>query len=212
MSEGNEGQQDGEGSFDLREARWEPLYPSSDILAEMGRITIAAVRVDRQLALALLAVKHSTDFDALLKPNSSELFKVLKSRLAELFQGQLLEWANSNLEEVRKIVEVRHAVAHSIWTPGERDELLSVELLLGIRSQGEIDRLLLERGASAAWTTLHPKIGAPGLQTMDELQKARKDLEDAAHWLEALRFTLASALFAGKPEGARRVLNPKDFD
>lgn len=200
-----------ENSFDWRNVRWPPLYPSPDILAEMGRITIAAARVDRQLALVLLAVKYSKDFHALLKKNSSELLGALKTRLSELFEGSLFEPTATNLDEVQRIIEVRHAVAHSIWSPGQDNELLSVELILGIRSQEEVDRLLLERGSSAAWTTLHPKTGASGPQTLEQLQKARKNLEDAAEWLEGLRFTLASALFAGKPKGARRVLHPRDF-
>jgi hypothetical protein len=194
MSEGTEASSS-EGDFDWRRARWAALYPSPEVLAEMGRVTIAAARVDQKLALVLLAIKHSKDFEALLKENSGDLYKALKRRLGELFEGPLLEWAIKNLEEVRKRIEVRHAVSHSIWTPGDQSELLSVELLVGIRNQEEMDRLLLERGAAADWKALHPKANAPGPQTLNELKEARVDLEDAAEWLQSLRFTLASALF-----------------
>jgi len=47
----------GEG-FDLRQARLPDFYPADDVLAEMGRVAIAATRVDSQLALLLLAVKY----------------------------------------------------------------------------------------------------------------------------------------------------------
>ncbi|MEU0553809.1 hypothetical protein [Dactylosporangium sp. NPDC006015] len=203
--------QDGSG-FDWTQARWSPLYPPIEILAEMGRVAVAAARVDRQLALALLAIKHPDEFDELLKRNSSMLLKELRRRTEELFEGQLLSWALANINEVQKRIEARHAVAHSIWTPADRSEFVSVQLLAEIGGQDELDRLLAERGSMAEWKTHHPKANGPGLQSMHELEKARVDLEDAATWLEGLRFTLASALFAGKPPGARNVLDPDSFN
>jgi hypothetical protein len=194
--------------FDWQQAGWGPLYPPSEILAEVGRVTIAAARVDRQLALVLLAVKHSNEFEELLKMNSSNLCSALMDKLNVLFEGDLHSWARSNLTQVQKMIEARHSVAHSIWTPSQESELFSVQLLVGIESQQQIDELLLKRGASAVWTTLHPKKGGPGPQTLVELETVRANLEAAAEWLEQLRFTLASALFAGKPPGARRVLDP----
>jgi hypothetical protein len=44
--------------FDLRQASLPGFYPADDVLAEMGRVAIAATRVDSQLALLLLAVKY----------------------------------------------------------------------------------------------------------------------------------------------------------
>jgi len=211
MGKGSE-EPSSEDAFDWRNARWAPLYPASEILAEMGRVTIAAARVDRQLALVLLAIKYSKSFEELLKQNSNELYKTLKRRLVELFEGELLGRATTGLEEVRKRIEVRHQVSHSIWNPDDRSDRFSAELLARIRSQEELDRLLSERGTSAEWQTFHPKTGDPGPQTLSDLKKARADLEEAARWLERLRFTLASALFAGEPTGARQVLDPRSFD
>ena len=68
----------GEG-FDLRQARLPDFYPADDVLAEMGRVAIAATRVDSQLALLLLAVKYP-------EPENPESLDVLRtwptSRLA----------------------------------------------------------------------------------------------------------------------------------
>ena len=131
--------------FDWRNARWAPLYPPIEIVAEIGRITVAAARVDRQLALVLLAIKYSDNLDDLLKKNSSDLHKILKSKIAELFEGQLLAWATENLDLVRAHIEARHAIAHSIWTPGDRSEFFSADIVAGIRNQEQIDKLLAER-------------------------------------------------------------------
>ncbi|WP_433128586.1 hypothetical protein ACQPWW_02180 [Micromonospora sp. CA-240977] len=212
MSHGPEDEEDDAGRFDWMKARWGALYPPSEIVAEMGRVTIAAARVDRQLALALLALKHPEGFETLLRKESSKLYKGLERRVTELFGGPLLEWTLANLEEVKARIEARHAVAHSIWSVADRSESISVQLLANLRSQEELDQLLAERGELAEWKTLHPRKNAPGPQTLEELQKIRIGLEDVADWLEQLRFTLASALFAGKPEGARKVLDPRSFD
>jgi hypothetical protein len=159
----------------------------------------------------LVAIKYPEGFDTLLRKNSGELCRLLRGRLQELFQDDLLDWAEANLAEVEKRLGARHAVAHSIWTAADRSEMVSVQLLASLRSQQELDKLLRERGAAAEWETLHPKAGGPGPQTAEDLEKVRVGLEDAATWLEGARFRLASALFAGSPPGARQVLDPRDF-
>lgn len=60
----------GEG-FDLRQARLPDFYPTDDVLAEMGRVAIAAARVDSQLALLLLAVRYP-------EPENPESLDVLR--------------------------------------------------------------------------------------------------------------------------------------
>jgi hypothetical protein len=200
-----------EPQFDWMNAEWAPLYPELEIVAEVGRITVAAARVDRQLCLLLHALKYDEELGSLLRRQSSELCRLLLRRLRELFEGDLLLWAEKNLAETGRRLEARHAVAHSIWTAADRSELLCVELLNNLRGQADLDKLLLECGAAAQWKTIHPKTGGPGPQTGEELAKARRSLEEAETWLEGARFTLASALFAGKPAGARQVLNSQDF-
>lgn len=211
MPEGVEQSPD-EDNFDWRRVRWPSLYPSPETLAEIGRVTIAAARLDRQVAMVLLALKYRSSFADLLKQNSMELRKALKSEVERRFEGDLLQSVGKGLEEVRRRIELRHTVVHSIWTPGDSSDRISVELLRKLRNQEEVDKLLLERGASADWTAIHPKTGSPSPQTLEQLEQVRSDLEDAANWLDRLRFTLASALFAGTPSGAREVLDPRSLD
>ena len=47
----------GEG-FNPRQARLPDFYPAGDVLAEIGRVAMAATRVDSQLAMLLLAVRY----------------------------------------------------------------------------------------------------------------------------------------------------------
>jgi hypothetical protein len=100
---------------------------------------------------------------------------------------------------------------HSIWTPEDRETFLSAEALETVQSQEDLDKLIRERGAAAKWRAFSPRGDGPGPETVEELTTIRRELEDAQDWLMNLRFRLASALFAGKPAGARKVLNPKDL-
>jgi hypothetical protein len=199
------------GSFEWSEARIDHMYPSAEILAEIGRVAIAATRVDQEVALVLLALKFPERFEMLLKLNSSQLRKKLQHRTHEFFENELLEHTEGVLNLVQDRLENRHLVMHSIWTPEDRETFLSAEALETVQSQEDLDKLIRERGAAAKWRAFSPRGDGPGPETVEELTTIRRELEDAQDWLMNLRFRLASALFAGKPAGARKVLNPKDL-
>jgi hypothetical protein len=200
----------GEG-FDLGQARLPDFYPADDVLAEMGRVAIAATRVDSQLALLLLAVKYP-------EPENPEPLHVLRTwptgRLAQQarkvlkrrFEGHMLDVALAAVNCAAERQDKRHAVLHSLWTPEPRDTSFKVSILTGLGSQAELDEMVRERGRVAKYTTLHPRRGGTGPQEIAELDQIRADLEDSKNTLEQLRFVLASALFAGSPTGAKEVL------
>jgi hypothetical protein len=183
-------------------------YPSSDILAEIGRVTIAAARVDRQLALVLLALKHEAEWNTLLTWPSSRLRKELDQMLVRHFEGGLLRQSKDGLAHVGQFLEDRHSASHSIWSLKGLAALTSVAHLARATSPEELHQLLERDVAASAWMTLHPKNDAPGPQSIDDLQQIRRYLEESEDFLEGLRFRLASALFLGKPPGAKRVLDP----
>jgi hypothetical protein len=200
----------GEG-FDLRQARLPDFYPPDDVLAEMGRVAIAATRVDSQLALLLLAVKYPEpenpeSLDVLRTWPTSRLAQQARSVLKRRFEGHMLEVALAAVDCAVERQEKRHAVLHNLWTPEPRDTSFKVNILMGLVSQAELDDLVRERGRAARYTTLHPRGGGPGPQEIAELDQIRVDLEDSKNTLEQLRFVLASALFAGSPAGAKEVL------
>jgi hypothetical protein len=200
----------GEG-FDLRQARLPDFYPADDVLAEMGRVAIAATRVDSQLALLLLAVKYPepenpASLDVLRTWPTSRLAQHARNVLKRRFEGHMLDVALAAVDCAVERQERRHAVLHNLWTPEPRDTSFKVNILMGLGSQAELDDLVRERGRAARYTTLHPRGGGPGPQEIAELDQIRADLEDSKNTLEQLRFVLASALFAGSPAGAKEVL------
>lgn len=70
-------------------SRCRPSLPDTLVrpLCEIGRITIAATRVDREMALSLVAIRHSARLEELLTWSSRDLIKAVKERLEELFES-----------------------------------------------------------------------------------------------------------------------------
>jgi hypothetical protein len=197
--------------FDLRGARLPDFYPADDVLAEIGRVAIAATRVDNQLALVLYAVKYPEpenpeSLDRLRKWSTGRLAQQARKVLKCRFEGELLDVAVAAVDCAVERQEKRHACLHNLWMPEPHDTSFKVGVLAGLGSRDELDELVRERGKSAKYTTLFPRSGSPGPQEIAELDQIRADLEDSKNTLERLRFVLASALFAGSPAGAKKVL------
>jgi hypothetical protein len=183
-------------------------YPPAEMSAEIGRITIAAARVDREMALNLVAIRHSARFEELLTWSSSDLYRAMKKRLEELFESNLLESALQDLDAARTALNYRNSVAHTIWSLRGAAAAISISDLAAAESEEAMDQLLRRDVDSPAWETLHPKTHGAGPQSLKELRPIRADLERAQEGLQSLRFKLASALFSGMPPGAKQVLEP----
>jgi hypothetical protein len=200
----------GEG-FGPRQARLPDFYPADDVLAEMGRVAIAATRVDSQLALLLLAVKYPgpenpESLDVLRRWPTGRLAEQAQRVLKRRFEGHLLDAALAAVNCAVERQDQRHLVLRSLWTPEPPDTVFKVGILAGLGSQDGLDELVQSRGRAATYATLHPRGGGPGPQEIAELDQIRADLEDSKNTLEQLRFVLASALFSGSPTGAKEVL------
>ena len=102
-------------------SRCRPSLPDTLVrpLCEIGRIMIAATRVDREMALSLVAIRHSARLEELLTWSSRDLIKSVKERLEELFESNLfesnlLESALQDLDAARNALNYRHSVAHTL--------------------------------------------------------------------------------------------------
>ena len=124
--------------FDWRNARVSDLYPSTDVVAEIGRVAIAAARVDHELALVLLALKFPAPFEELVKSSSSPLEKKLRTRIAEFFESETQELCDHILSVVRSSIYARNAVVHSVWTPEDRQGHFAPGALEGAGLDGSV--------------------------------------------------------------------------
>jgi hypothetical protein len=200
-----------EGEFDVMGARWDHMYPASEVVAEIGRVAIAATLVDHELALVLDALKFPKSYEELIRLPGRVLREKLEARIAEYFESETQALVDEIMSIVRASLMARNSVVHSIWRLEDKQRHVEVGTLDAVRSEVELNQVIRERGAQMKWQTLDPKTSAAGPSTVEEISKVRIGLEQAEEWLTALRFRLPSALFVGKPAGARRVMDPKDM-
>ncbi len=194
--------------FELRQARLPDFYPADDVLAEMGRVAIAATRVDSQLALLLLAVKYPEpenpeSLDALRRWPTSRLAEQARRVLKRLFEGHLLDVALAAVNCAAERQDQRHTVLHSLWTPEPADTSFKVGILAGLKSQEELDELVRARGQAATYTTLHPRGGGPGPQEMAELNQIRSQLEDSKNTSGKAPFRAGQRVVRREPGGSK---------
>ena len=193
-------------------------YPATAISAEIGRVAIAAARVDQEYALLLSALhagrRADWDFEDLRRRGSAWLRDTSLHRAEELFEGQLLEQARDVVRTAYSALDQRHVAMHSVWTLTGPDALTPVPDLVAALEGPDPDAALAALVGrdvdSDGWRAVHPRTGGPGPDSVLQLRTIRRELEHAQDRLTDLRFRLASALYVGKPSGARRVIVDPD--
>jgi len=202
--------------FELSGLALGPDYPATAISAEIGRVAIAAARVDQESALLLSGLhageRAGWDFEDLRRRGSAWLRDKSLDRVDELFEGQLLEDAQAVVLAAYTALDHRHVAMHSVWTLTGGDAVTPADDLEAALESSDPDAALAALVGrdvdSEGWRTVHPRTGGPGPASVAELRRIRRELEHANDGLTELRFRLASALYAGKPLGARRVVDP----
>ena len=168
-------------------------YPSADILAEIGRVTVAAARVDRQKALALGEfTDEQRPLLELLRKNSADLCGELQGKLrTELEGSSLLPAARADLKTAYNAIKQRHRIIHSIWSLSADAAQVAVRDIADAANEEEIGRLLVrDVDAPKSWSTLHPHGGGPGIEKLAELRRVRAHLEASNLQLRNLRAEL----------------------
>jgi hypothetical protein len=193
-----------------------PDYPATAISAEIGRVAIAAARVDQGFALLLSGLhagaRADWDFENLRRRSSTWLRDKSVSRLEELFEGELLQSAQAVVQAAYTALDHRQVAMHTVWTLTGQDAITPVSHLVAALESPDPDAALAALAGrdveSQDWHAVHPRTGGPGPATVADLRVIRRDLEQANGSLTELRFRLASALYAGEPLGACQVVDP----
>lgn len=202
--------------FELSGLALGPDYPATAISAEIGRVAIAAARVDQEYALLLSGLhagdRADWDYKDLRRRSSACLRDKSVDRVNELFEGQLLEHAHAVVQTAYAALDHRHVAMHSVWTLTGPDAITpAVEVISALESSDPDAALAALVGCdvdSEGWSSVHPRTDGPGPASVADLRGIRRELEQAKESLTELRFRLASALYAGKPRGARQVVHP----
>lgn len=193
-----------------------PDYPATTISAEIGRVAIAAARVDQEFALLLSGLhagaRADWDFEDLRRRSSAWLRNKSVERVEELFEGELLGNAQAVLQAAYTALDHRHLAMHTVCTLTGQGAVTPVDDLVAALESSDSDAALAALVGrdveSERWRAVHPRTGGPGPASVAELLIIRRELEHATDSLTELRFRLASALYAGQPLGARQVVDP----
>jgi len=93
--------------FELSGLALGPDYPANAISAELGRVAIAAARVEQEYALLLSGLhagdRADWDFKDLRRRSSAWLCDKSVDRVKELFEGQLLDHAHAVVQSARRL-------------------------------------------------------------------------------------------------------------
>lgn len=202
--------------FELSSLVLGPDYPATAISAEIGRVAVAAARVDQEFALLLSGLhagaRADWDFEDLRRRSSAWLRDKSVSRVEELFEGELLQNAHAVVQAAYAALDKRHVAMHTVWTlTGQAAATPVDDLVTALESPDPDEALAALVGRdveSEGWRAVHPRTGGPGPASLAELRVIRRELEQANDSLTELRFRLADALYAGQPLGARQVVDP----
>ena len=123
-----------------------PDYPATTISAEIGRVAIAAARVDQEFALLLSGLhagaRAEWEFEDLGRRSSAWLRDKSMGRVDELFEGELLQNAQAVVQAAYIALDRRHVAMHTVWTLTGQDAVTPVDDLVAALESPDPDAAL----------------------------------------------------------------------
>jgi hypothetical protein len=184
------------------------VYPGAKVLEEIGRIAIAASRLDAAMGRLWAHLDRSlNESDCQRKPASAQVKGVRIAAEAQLL-GNLKREVLDAVDAARTVSERRNALMHQEWLIRGNHVMRPVSELASVpaeiledyfedwaREARDADRWQVADGRSQAIETA---------QTLAELTAIEKDLRGAADRVTGLTFVVASSRETGSPPGYGR--------
>jgi hypothetical protein len=170
------------------------VYPPQDILEEVGRITIAGARLDRELGLLWSHLDREKDpVKARQYPDASKISKLAEERLT----GALWEAVASVLRDEGIVRHHRNAVVHQDWILRGRDAMHPVAEISKVEEEdmpAYADAWAREAMPSDDWLMVpHSSLDLLPAQQLEELEQVERELRAVTDRLQELVFKVASA-------------------
>ena len=188
--------------------RSQPVYPEERILVEVGRVAIAAGRLDAELGALWwhLAADRVSDLDARRAPASKVRRKIIalaEERLDDIHRAALTAY----VDEVHDAQRQRNEVLHSRWLLRGRDALRPVSEFFGLAEEDRAEYLTAwerEARASDEWQRQpNDSLALVDPHRIDELIRVERRLAKAAEVAVQWQFRIASMRETGSPTGWR---------
>lgn len=180
------------------------MYPDEQTLMEVGRITIAAGRLDADLGALWwqLAPDQVDELDARRAP-AGKIREKLKALATERLDTAHRDALVGFVDEVLVVHTQRNAVMHSRWLLRDQDAMRPVSEFLALSEEQRgayIEQWEREARASEGWRRqANDSMEQGDPHRLDELIAIERRIANASHVAQQWNFRIASMRVAGGP-------------
>ncbi|WUJ72350.1 hypothetical protein OG809_03580 [Kribbella soli] len=182
------------------------MYPDEQTLLEVGRITVAAGRLDADLgALWYQLAPDKVDQLKARSAPAGEVRKKIKSLATERLIPAHRDALVAFVDVVAEVQDQRNAVMHSRWLLRDQDAMRPTSDFLALNEEQRGAYMVQwerEARASEGWRRQANdslELGEPF--RLDDLIAIERRLADTSHAAQRWNFQIASMRVAGKPSG-----------
>ncbi len=182
------------------------MYPDAPVLIEVGRIAVAAGRLDADLGMLWWQLGRD-DVDQLKarKAPAGQVRDKIKEIAAERLETAYRDEVVAFVDVVEAVQKDRNAVMHSQWLLRDSDAMRPASEILALSEEQRgayMEQWEREARASDGWrrqANNSLELGEP--YRLEELVAIERRLADASHVAQRWNFVIASMRVAGRPSG-----------
>jgi hypothetical protein len=181
------------------------MYPELDVLAEVGRVTIAGSRLDIRMGILWHHLDRDVDLDRARRSPGSEQCRSVR-RLAEArLVGVMREQVLAAVDAAEAARLKRNEIVHQDWLLRGPDATRPVSELARI-DPADVPKYLeeweRESKASQDWRRVPSKsTDVVPAQTVEDLRSVERELAEVTTVVSGLTFDVASSRESGHPPG-----------
>jgi hypothetical protein len=186
------------------------VYPGSEVLLEVGRVTIAGSRLDVQMGLLWHHLDRSVDPEVTRKAPGAKQCEQVRRLAQTRLAGDLQVDVLAALEVAEASRARRNEIVHQDWLLRGRDAMRPVAEL-GLTDAEDLPAYLEEWERESETSQDWQRV--PGrsrdvlpAQTFEELRRVEREIAAATVLVSELTFRVASSRETGSPPGSLHPL------
>lgn len=181
------------------------MYPGDEVLAEVGRVTIAGSRLDLQMGELWHHLDRSVSFETTRSKPGREQSRNIRRLTDERLMGDLALEANAALDSADRARTHRNEIVHQDWVLRGREAMRPVSEYLSLAPDEQasyVNDWRREAKSSENWQRVPARsVAVMPAQTLEDLRQVERELAEATDLVTALTFRVASSREAGRPPG-----------
>ena len=187
------------------------MYPSRDVLEELGRLTIAGARLDFGCASLLHHIDPAElPFEMIRSWGGKRLTDEIRKRAGQRLEGELLADVRRAAGSADEVRDLRNDAVHQGWVLRGSDSVRPVAEIEGLADDPEALEEYLSEWAREAkqspdWLRVPARsVGLEAASTVEHLVEVELRIGGVLARIVHLSFVVASSRETGSPPGYRR--------